>query len=156
MSIKKYRLGSDSAYGQHIAATSGLDWIDVPDGVSLQSEQAQLIWAQFTQSRLVEDWTLADLVQLGKVVQMESDMRDLWAEYHDHEIMEDGELNPIRDKLMKHIDPIQKQQLSIIRSMGLNTPSTDPRTMAKAVENVRNHQATAEKNKDSLLAQPHH
>jgi hypothetical protein len=40
--------------------------------------------------------------------------------------------------------------------MGLNTPSTDPRTMQRAVDNVRNHQATAEKNKGSLLAQSHH
>jgi hypothetical protein len=156
MGTKKQRIGGNSSISGHLALRDGLGWIDVPDGVSLKSKQAELIWSQFCQSRLVEDWTLADLAQLGKVVQMESDLRDLWDEYHQHEIMEDGQLNPVRDRLLKHIDPIQKQQLSIIRSMGLNTPSTDPRTMAKAVENVRNHQATAEKNKGSLLAQSHH
>jgi hypothetical protein len=160
MGDKKYRLGSDAAYGQHISATTRLEWIEPPEGVLLRHDEDRLIWAQWTMSRLVEDWTVSDLSQLGKVIKQEIDLRHLWNEYHSKEMMvvdEMGErtLNPQLEILLKHIDPIQKQQLSIIRSMGLNTPSTDPRTMARAVENVRNHQATAEKNKGSLLAQPH-
>ena len=157
MAEKKYRLGTDATFGQHIAATTALEWITPPDGVKLRNDADRLTWAQWSMSRLASDWTLSDLGQLGKVIKMEVDIREMWDQIHDEGIMlikEETGLkyeNPILSTLCK----VQKDQLSIIRSMGLNTPSTDPRTMARAVENVRNHQATAEKNKGSLLAQPH-
>ncbi len=157
MAEKKYRLGTDSAFGQHIAATTALEWIDPPEGVELRNDKDRLTWAQWTMSRLASDWTVSDLSQLGKVIKMEVDLRELWEQAHSEGIMlfdEDKGRN-YENPVIATIDKIQKAQLSIIRSMGLNTPSTDPRTMARAVENVRNHQATAEKNKGSLLAQPH-
>jgi hypothetical protein len=157
MAGKKYRLGKDSVMGSHIMANSSLEWIEPPEGVSLRNDEDALLWAQFTASRLVEDWTISDLCQLGKVIQKEADLRHLWEELREEGFMVKDEKKgcSVENPKLAVIDRIQKSQLSIIRSMGLNTPSTDPRTMAKAVENVRNHQATAEKNKGSLLAQRH-
>ena len=157
MAQKKYRLGTDAAFGQHIAATTALEWIDPPDGVELRNDTDRLLWAQWTMSRLASDWTVSDLCQLGKVVMMEADIRELWADIHGDGIMlycEEKD-RKYENPALAPLDRIQKAQLSIIRSMGLNTPSTDPRTMQRAVDNVRQHQATAEKNKGSLLAQPH-
>ena len=157
MATKKYRLGTDAAFGQHIAANTNLEWIDPPAGVNLRNDADRLCWAQWSMSRLVSDWTLSDLGQLGKVIKMEVDIREMWDELHADGIMLiDEETGKKRENpTLAALDRIQKAQLSIIRSMGLNTPSTDPRTMARAVENVRKHQATAENNKGSLLAQPH-
>ena len=157
MATKKQRLGKNSPIAEYMAVNHSLEWIDPPAGVNLRSDADRLTWAQWSMSRLASDWTLSDLGQLGKVIKMEVDIREMWDQIHDEGIMlikEETGLkyeNPILSTLCK----VQKDQLSIIRSMGLNTPSTDPRTMARAVENVRNHQATAEKNKGSLLAQPH-
>lgn len=157
MAQKKYRLGTDAAFGQHIAATTALEWIDPPEGVELRNDKDRLCWAQWTMSRLASDWTVSDLSQLGKVIKMEVDIREMWDDIHSEGIMlyDEEKDRKYENPIMPVLDKVQKAQLSIIRSMGLNTPSTDPRTMARAVENVRNHQATAEKNKGSLLAQPH-
>ena len=157
MAQKKYRLGTDAAFGQHIAATTALEWIDPPDGVELRNDEDRLTWAQWTMSRLASDWTISDLSQLGKVIQQEVDLRHLWKVLREEGFMAyDAKREmEVENPKLAVIDRIQKAQLSIIRSMGLNTPSTDPRTMQRAVDNVRQHQATAEKNKGSLLAQPH-
>jgi hypothetical protein len=154
---KKQRLGGNSPITGHLAAMSRLEWIEPPEGVSLRNDQDKLLWAQFTMSRLEADWTIADLCQLGKVIMAEADLRDLWSEVNIEGIMLENEETgkKYENPLIGTIDKIQRAQLSVIRSMGLNTPSTDPRVMARAVENVRNHQATAEKNQGSLLAQPH-
>ena len=157
MATKKQRLGKNSPIAEYMAVNHSLEWIDPPAGVNLRSDADRLTWAQWSMSRMASDWTVSDLCQLGKVIKIEVDIREMWDQIHDEGIMlikEETGLkyeNPILSTLCK----VQKDQLSIIRSMGLNTPSTDPRTMARAVENVRNHQATAEKNKGSLLAQPH-
>ena len=157
MATKKQRLGKNSPIAEYMAVNHSLEWIDPPAGVNLRSDADRLTWAQWSMSRMASDWTVSDLSQLGKVIKMEVDIREMWDQIHDEGIMlikEETGLkyeNPILSTLCK----VQKDQLSIIRSMGFNTPSTDPRTMARAVENVRNHQATAEKNKGSLLAQPH-
>lgn len=157
MATKKQRLGKNSPISEYMAVNHSLDWIEPPEGVDLRHDKDRLTWAQWSMSRLASDWTVSDLSQLGKVIKMEVDIREMWDQIHSEGIMlydEDKDRkyeNPILSTLCK----VQKDQLSIIRSMGLNTPSTDPRTMAKAVENVRNHQAIAEKNKGSLLAQPH-
>jgi hypothetical protein len=158
MSKKKYRLGTDAAFGEHIAATTVLEWIDPPEGVELRNDEDRLTWAQWSMSRLAQDWTVSDLTQLGKVIQQEVDLRHLWVELREEGFMvfDDRKGMQAENPKLAVIDRIQKAQLSIIRSMGLNTPSTDPRVMKRAVDNVMNHQATAEKNKGSLLAQPHH
>jgi len=157
MATKKQRLGKNSPISEFMAVNYSLEWIDPPEGVELRNDKDRLTWAQWTMSRLASDWTVSDLSQLGKVIKMEVDLREMWDQVHSEGIMlydEEKDRN-YENPIMPVIDRVQKAQLSIIRSMGLNTPSTDPRTMARAVENVRNHQATAEKNKGSLLAQPH-
>ena len=107
--------------------------------------------------RMLETPLRRHALMIYKVIKMEVDLRALWEQVDDEGIMLEHEETgkKFENPLISTISKMQKDQLSIIRSMGLNTPSTDPRTMARAVENVRNHQATAEKNKGSLLAQPH-
>lgn len=158
MSTKKQRLGKNSPIAEYMAVNHNLDWIEPPKGVDLRNDEDRLTWAQWSMSRLTSDWTLSDLGQLGKVVKMEVDIRAMWKQLDEEGIMlfDEERGRKYENPILASLDKIQKAQLSIIRSMGLNTPSTDPRTMAKAVENVRNHQATVEKNKGSLLAQPHH
>jgi hypothetical protein len=158
MAVKKDKLGKNSVISEFMHANYALEWIDPPPGVELRHEADKLTWAQWSMSRLVEDWTVSDLSQLGRVIKMEVDLRELWDEVHGEGIMLENEetQKKYENPIIATIDRIQKAQLSIIRSMGLNTPTTDPRVMQRAVENVRNHQATAEKNKGSLLAQPHH
>ncbi len=158
MSTKKQRLGKNSPIAEYMAVNHNLDWIEPPEGVDLRNDEDRLTWAQWSMSRLASDWTLSDLGQLGKVVKMEVDIRAMWKQLDEEGIMlfDEDKGRKYENPILASLDKIQKAQLSIIRSMGLNTPSTDPRTMAKAVENVRNHQATVEKNRGSLLAQPHH
>jgi hypothetical protein len=158
MAVKKDKLGKNSVISEFMHANYALEWIDPPPGVELRHEADKLTWAQWSMSRLVEDWTVSDLTQLGKVIQQEVDLRHLWVELREEGFMAFDEKKgmKVENPKLAVIDRIQKAQLSIIRSMGLNTPSTDPRVMKRALDNVMNHQATAEKNKGSLLAQPHH
>lgn len=157
MGTKKQRLGKNSHVAEFIAANYELTWIEPPEGTVLRHEADAMAWSQWTMSRLEADWNLSDLAQLGKIIKMEVDLRELWGVVDSEGIMlfDEEKGRKYENPILSAIDRIQKSQLSIIRSLGLNTPSTDPRTMAKAVENVRKHQATADKNKGSLLAQPH-
>ena len=156
--MSKRRGRTDAVMHNHRAIAAGLEWIDPPDGVELRDEVDCLIWAQFTLSRLVNDWTAADLVQLGKIVMLESDLRKLTQELHDGEGYMLDYTDSMGNELQKEnpivstIDKVQKQQLSIIRSMGLNTPPTDPRTMEKARKNAQNYVESL--GDDPLLAQP--
>ena len=61
------------------AALSGfagaIDDVPLPDGISLRSEEENVIWNQFTRARAREDWRDMDLILLAKVVRMKVDIR---------------------------------------------------------------------------------
>ena len=143
--MTKRRNRTDAPMNQHLIMKDGMAWIDPPEGVELRIDVEILLWAQFCTARIASDWTTVDLVQLAKVVALETDMRELKKDLNAEGYLVDDKPN----KLVSVIDLMQKQQLSIIRSMNLNVRSSSPEVMAKAVDNAMKHQVSADS--DMLL-----
>lgn len=108
--------------------------IPVPEGVTLETKEQQLVWEQFSQARSIEDWRKMDLLLLVKVVKNECKIR----EYQERLEFEGVTLanargTPTMNPLFTAIDILQRTQLSIIRSMSLNsTPESKTSMMSRA------------------------
>ena len=130
--------------------------VPLPMGVELRSDEELTIWGQFTRARAREDWRDMDLILLAKVVRIEADIRK-----HQHTLDRSGVLiknkreTLIANPLLSVIDTLQRQQLSIIRSMSLNQQASDPRTINSRMGNAQSDRATIESQGiEGLLATP--
>lgn len=102
----------------------------LPDGVELRNDDELIIWAQFTRARANDGWRDFDLLLVAKAVRLEADIRK-------HQktldrmgvIVKNDRGTPIPNPFISIIDSLQRQQLSIIRSLSLNQTSQDPRTL---------------------------
>ena len=121
---------SDSVTAQVKALQAAGDDIPVPEGVELRSEEEIVLWRQFCKTRARDAWRDFDLVLLAKVVKLEASIRK-------HQVTLDASGPLIKNKretlienpLLRVIDTLQRQQMSIIRSMSLNQTESDPRTL---------------------------
>ena len=130
--------------------------VPLPMGVELRSDEELTIWGQFTRARAREDWRDMDLILLAKVVRIEADIRK-----HQDTLDRSGVLiknkreTLIANPLLSVIDTLQRQQLSIIRSMSLNQQASDPRTINSRMGNAQSDRATIESQGiEGLLATP--
>ncbi len=103
----------------------------VPDGYKLKECEA-LVWDQMISVR--EEWRDFDLVLMVKVVRLEVKIRDWW-----DMLEKSGPMirNPrgtlIENPILRSIDTLQRQQLSVITKMQLMTVA-DPRTLNKEAQ----------------------
>ena len=102
--------------------------IPVPHGVKLTEEEL-CVWDSFTRARAREYWRDLDLILLVKAVRLEVAIRK-----HQSLLDNSGPLiknqrgTLVENPMLRVVDTLQRQQLSIIRSMSLNTIDADSRT----------------------------
>lgn len=126
---KVQRIGRNSTIVEASLASSVSDAVPLPEGVILRSDAEMVIWSQFTRARALNDWRDFDLILVAKAVRIEADVRK-----HQESLDRIGVIikndrgTPIANPLLSIIDSLQRQQLSIIRSLSMNQTETDPRT----------------------------
>lgn len=104
--------------------------VAVPKGITLDSEEEQIIWEQFTATRSPDSWRDFDLVLLAKTVKIEARIRK-----HQKELDSMGSIiynqrgTQIENPLFRIIDTLTRQQMAVIRSMSLNQTKSDPRVL---------------------------
>ena len=127
-----------------------------PPGVTLRSDEEKTIWNQFTRARAQADWRDMDLLLLGKVVHLEADMRELQKELKAQGYVKmNTRGTEVENALVRILDTLLRQQLAVIRSMSLNTTTSDPRTVAnQAKADSRARTVMEEDGVESLLASP--
>lgn len=129
---------SDSAAGAVKIFSDISSDINVPLGVTLDSDEEKIIWGQFTRTRAADAWRDFDLVLLSKVVKLESRIRK-----HQKELDQTGAIienqrgTPIENPLFRVIDTLTRQQMTVIRSMSLNRTESHPRTLNATGETAR-------------------
>lgn len=122
----------------------------------MRSDEERVIWGQFTRARAKDDWRDMDLILLGKVVRLEAEIRKLQAELDvEGYRVENGRGTVVENALVRVLDTLLRQQLSVIRSMSLNTTPSDPRTVAsQAKSESRARKVIEQDGVESLLASP--
>ena len=154
MDTRKIR--ADSATAAVKTMQEATEEIQLPEGIELRNVAETTIWRQFTRARAKDSWRDFDLVLLAKVVRLEADIRK-------YQQMLDASGPLIRNKketlvenpMLRVIDTAQRMQLSIIRSMSLNSTNQDPRTMNEAALAEKEAMNVIKKaGAQSLLAMP--
>lgn len=153
---KTRKARNDSATQIAKSFQSAFDPIDPPAGIILDNENEKQIWEQFSRARSRDSWRDFDLVLLAKIVKLEAKIR-----IYQQQLDEVGPLllnkreTPIENPMLRAIDTLQRQQLSIIRSLSLNQTASDPRVLnasAKAENEARN--VIKKFGVESLIASP--
>lgn len=104
--------------------------VALPRGITLDSEQEEIIWEQFTSTRSPDSWRDFDLVLLAKIVKIEARIRKHQKELDSMgSIIENQRGTPIENPLFRIIDTLTRQQMAVIRSMSLNQTKSDPRVL---------------------------
>ncbi len=104
--------------------------IPLPEGVILRSEAETVIWGQFTRARTRDGWRDFDLLIVAKAVRLEADIRQFQNELDKTgPIGKNDRGTQIVNPMMGVVDNLQRQQLALIRSLSLNQPAQDPRTL---------------------------
>ena len=130
MDRKTQRLGNNSVDQAAAGFAGAIETVPLPFGITLRSEEEQEIWGAFTRARARDDWRDMDLILLSKVVRLEADIRK-----HNgllertSVIIQNKKGTMVENPLLRVIDTLQRQQLSVIRSMSLNQTASDPRTI---------------------------
>ena len=130
--------------------------VNIPEGVSLSTKAEVILWEQLTRVRSVEDWRDVDLLIVAKIVKTEVDIRK-----HQKVLDKEGALVvnnrnvSVAHPLVAIIDTLQRQQLSLIRSISLNQQASDPRTLnGRASDNNANRDFIKKQGVEGLLAMP--
>ena len=156
MARKEKRLDDNSASRQVDAFAKAKTDVPPPPGVELRSDEERVIWGQFTRARAKDDWRDMDLILLGKVVRLEAEIRKLQGELDvEGYRVENSRGTVVENALVRVLDTLLRQQLSVIRSMSLNTTPSDPRTVAaQAKSESRARKVLEDDGVESLLASP--
>lgn len=127
------RADSDSLQAAQIAAKAAEKDILPPEGVMLDSEAEKTVWKQFVSLRAASDWRPFDLTMLAKVVRLEVRIRDAQAMLDKTGlVIQNKRGTPVANPLTTAIDTLQRQQMTVIRGMGLFSTGSDQRTIAEA------------------------
>ena len=133
---------SDSAAGAVDTFANLATSVAAPLGITLDDEQENIIWEQFTKTRAPDAWREFDLVLLSKIVKIEAKIRKHQKELDSMgAIIENQRGTPIENPLFRVIDTLTRQQMAVIRSMSLNQTESHPRTL-----NATGQKASAAKN----------
>ena len=135
-----------------VGIAASVDDVPIPEFIRLKAEAAPL-WPIYSRARARDNWREFDLILLAKICNLEADIRQ-------HQMMLDktGAIissrkgTPIENPLLRVIDMLTRQQMSIIRSLSMSTPSGDPRAnMAHALV-AKKYKQILENDNDGLIA----
>lgn len=134
------------------AFSQALETVALPRGITLDNEQEQIIWEQFTATRSPESWRDFDLVLLAKIVKIEARIRKHQKELDAMgSIIENQRGTPIENPLFRIIDTLTRQQMAVIRSMSLNQTKSDPRVLNATGGKVKAARETLNDLDDELI-----
>lgn len=126
--------------------------VPVPKGITLDSEDEQIIWEQFTATRSPDSWRDFDLVLLAKTVKIEARIRKHQAELDRMgSIIKNDRGTQIENPLFRIIDTLTRQQMAVIRSMSLNQTKSDPRVLNATGKKVGAAKAAMDDLDDELI-----
>ena len=124
------KLGRNSAVNAVKLVSELSDKVAIPQLVDLRSTEELTIWDQLTSARARDDWRDFDLLLMAKAVRLEADIRK-----HQRTLDEQG-VTMTNDRgtlvvnpMLTVVDSLQRQQLSVMRSLNLSQTRQDPRTM---------------------------
>lgn len=147
----------DTAAGAVKQFAAALTVIEPPEGIRWRTKEEKLLWSQYTRARAADGWRDFDLMQMAKIVKLEVDIRRHQKRLDTEGVVIDSPRGPIEHPLFKVVMTLQRQQLSLVRSLGLNQTFQDARVMtrqAKAEEDAA--RLLKAKQPESLLAMPVH
>ena len=130
---------------------------DLPEGVKLSNREEEILWRQMCSARLDEDLTEFHKLLLYKMVKLEVQIRQQ-QEILDVEgpiVMNHKSTAQVANPRLGAIDMLQRQQMTLIRSMSLAN-ATDARTKNARAANAAAKQKSSAKasTRGSLLAIP--
>lgn len=133
------------------------DKVDVPEGLELDTVEKQILWDQYSKTRLPENWTPFELVQLHRLCCMEVWLRELEEKVNDGGFIEfdirDNRITSVELKALSNVSAMHYKLAVQLRlfSAGASLDNVDT-TKARA----REHQikALAKADQDHLLAIP--
>lgn len=125
---------------------------EIPEGVTLDSEEEEILWRQYTNGRPINAWRPTDLVVVAKIVKLEADIRKAALQLATQDfIVYDPSGKQIPNPLLKVLDSLQTRQLSLIRASGLMTGVADVRTLNKIGMHMNDARVKMQKQDDSLI-----
>jgi len=131
--INDRRMRSDSLESNVREIATREREIPLPEGVTLASDEERTLWRQFCHVRKPDDWRDFDLVLLAKTVHLEAELRKYQAVLdRTGALIKNDRGTLVENPLVRVIDTMQRQQLSVIRSISLNASRADPRTLNDA------------------------
>lgn len=123
---------SNHHQGQSKAITDAKVVIEPPEGIVLDGNAEKTVWDQFVATRATSDWRPFDLVMLAKVVKLEVQLRDAQAMLKKTGLVISNKRGtPVANPLVVVTDTLTRQQMTIIRGMGILATGIDSRTIAK-------------------------
>ena len=154
--MSKKRLDKNSATKAVTGFQGVFEDVQLPEGVTLRTEEERTIWRQFTRVRAREDWRDMDLILVAKITKLEADIREHTATLDRSGILIKNKRETlVVNPLISVIDTLERRQLAIIRSMSLNQTANDPRTINLPSKGQNETRAlSGENSPESLLAMP--
>lgn len=132
--------------------------VDVPEGLTLDSDEAKLLWKQFTSTRGASDWRVFDLCMIHKMVLLEILIRKENAMIEtEGAVIENlkGTTN-IENPRLRAVDTLQRQQLTFSRAMSLSQTSVAPLTLNNRGKENQDAKNKTSDDTDSLINMPTH
>lgn len=129
---KPQRAGKNTISHQAAVIANASQVLSLPPGVTLDDEQEQELWLQFSRARPVEDWAEHDKYGLVELVKLEIQRRQARAQLAEQDltvVSPHGGL--IENPLIKIIDRLTRQSLSIMRSLHMNVIAGGSTTVKK-------------------------
>ena len=122
--MRSRKTRKDSAEGQLKANIDSKSTVPIPEGINFETDEEKLLWRQFTNARASESWREFDLVIIAKMVKLEHRIRKHCKTLDETEVViENKRGTMIENPLIRVIDSLQRQQLSMIRSLSLGVQS---------------------------------
>jgi hypothetical protein len=156
MARKSQRLGNNST-DRHVAAFADAgSVVAVPRGFEFSSEEETTLWATYTAARSRVDWLPHDLIMVAKLVQTEMDIREARRALKiEGMVVENNRGTMVENAWLRVYDTLARQQLAIIRSLSMNSTSSEKAIVQRSAKEDQKAVKTLEElGVEGLLAQP--
>ena len=149
------RTASDSVQAQMAREQAATQVVDPPVGTVWPTEEHRLLWGQLSTARLASDWSVADLVQLVDLVNVECRLRSLETQLGmEGDVIINRHGEPAPNPLTHLVNQRRSQKLSLLRNLGISARDKgSEQSIRRAAPSVEEQQAAANRQKGaSLLA----
>ncbi|MBB2496839.1 hypothetical protein [Aquipseudomonas ullengensis] len=127
--------------------------IALPTGCAFASDEEKTLWAIYTQARVPDDWRCLDLLNLFKVVQMETQIREQSRLLEVEGYMQGaagGKL--VKNPRLGVVRSLQMLQLQLLRVLKIHAIPDTPSNMASRARDASRLSSAAKQEDDNLLS----